>query len=68
MKDIFSNKALSNKTLCRKSTAGCCWGRARELQTSQNSGQLLCAELARAETRSPDEPLPPSRPGERAEG
>lgn len=66
MKDIFSNKAPSNKNLCRPLTAGCYYGRAQDLQTFQKSGQLISAELAGAETRSPDEPLPPSSPGELA--
>lgn len=46
MKDIFSNKAPSNKNLCCKLTAGCYYGRAQDLQTFQNSGQLVHAELA----------------------
>lgn len=59
MKDIFPNKAPSNKNLCCKLAAGRYYGRAQGVQTFQNSEQLIHAELAGAETRSPDEPLPP---------
>lgn len=31
MKRILSNKAPPNKNLCHKLTAGCCYGRARDL-------------------------------------
>lgn len=61
MKDIFPNKAPSNKNLCCKLAAGQYYGRAQDVQTFQNSGQLTYAELAGAETRSPDEPLPPQQ-------